>query len=87
MSPRIAAGEVERTVIDQIKLLVRTPEIIVQTWRVARTSAVKLTEAQVREALHSFDPLWTELFPAEQARIVQLLVERVDIGPDGTKSA
>ena len=29
------------------------------------------------------DPLWDELFPAEQARIVTLLVERVDIGTDG----
>lgn len=26
------------------------------------------------------DPLWDELFPAEQARIVALLAERVDIG-------
>ena len=25
------------------------------------------------------DPLWDELFPAEQARILQLLVERVDV--------
>jgi site-specific DNA recombinase len=29
------------------------------------------------------DPLWDELFPAEQARIVALLIERVDIGTDG----
>ena len=29
------------------------------------------------------DPLWNELFPAEQARIVQLLVERVDVSLDG----
>ncbi|MEH2472052.1 hypothetical protein V1281_006761 [Nitrobacteraceae bacterium AZCC 2161] len=28
-----------------------------------------------------FEPLWAELFPAEQARIVELLVERVDISP------
>ena len=48
----------------------------------ARITA-KLTEAQVREALHSFEPLWNELFPAEQARIVQLLVDRVDVAPDG----
>jgi site-specific DNA recombinase len=26
--------------------------------------------------------VWDELFPAEQARVVQLLVERVDIGLD-----
>jgi hypothetical protein len=42
-----------------------------------------VTEADVREALHRLDPLWDELFPAEQARIVQLLVERVDVGLDG----
>ena len=33
--------------------------------------------------LQRLDPLWDELFPAEQARIVQLLVERVDVSPDG----
>jgi hypothetical protein len=27
--------------------------------------------------------LWDELFPAEQARIVRLLVERIDLSPDG----
>jgi hypothetical protein len=42
-----------------------------------------ITEAEVRDALQRLDPLWDELFPAEQARIVQLLVERVDISPDG----
>ena len=33
--------------------------------------------------MDQFDPLWDELFPAEQARIVQLLVERVDVGLAG----
>jgi site-specific DNA recombinase len=42
-----------------------------------------ISEAEVREALNRFDPLWDELFPAEQARIVQLLVERVDVSLDG----
>jgi site-specific DNA recombinase len=37
----------------------------------------------VRSALFEFDQLWNELFPAEQARIIQLLVERVDVGTDG----
>jgi hypothetical protein len=50
---------------------------------VARQSSDGLTEAEVRETLERLDPLWDELFPAEQARIVQLLVERVDLGPDG----
>jgi hypothetical protein len=36
----------------------------------------------VRDALIQFDALWDELFPAEQSRIIQLLVERVEIQPD-----
>ena len=37
----------------------------------------------MREALERLDPLWDEMFPAEQARIVRLLVERVEVGPAG----
>jgi hypothetical protein len=33
--------------------------------------------------LNRLDPLWDELFPAEQARVIQLLVERVEVAPDG----
>jgi len=80
---RIPAAEIERAVIDQVSKILRSPEIIVRTWRVARQSLDGLTEADLREALERFDPLWDELFPAEQARIVQLLVERVDISAEG----
>ena len=37
----------------------------------------------VRGALLEFEPIWNELFPAEQTRIFELLVERVDLQPDG----
>ena len=60
----------------------QTPEVIVQTWRAARKVDKDLTESHVRVALLEFEPLWNELFPAEQARIVELLVERVDLLPD-----
>jgi hypothetical protein len=33
--------------------------------------------------LGQFNELWAELFPAEQARIIQLLVERVEITAQG----
>jgi hypothetical protein len=39
----------------------------------------------VREALARLEPLWDELFPAEQQRIVRALVERVVIGLDGAE--
>ena len=54
-----------------------------QTWRAARKTDKGLTESEVRVALLEFEPLWNELFPAEQARIVELLVERVDLQADG----
>ena len=34
-------------------------------------------------ALTRFEDLWKALIPAEQARVVQLLVARVTVGEDG----
>lgn len=42
-----------------------------------------LSEKDVIDALERLDPVWDELFPNEKARIVQLLVERVDVHEDG----
>jgi site-specific DNA recombinase len=80
---RVPAAEIEAAVIDQLRAVFRQPEIITATWRAASVETPDMTEEQVREALHQLDPLWDELFPAEQARIVQLLVERVDIAVSG----
>ena len=49
----------------------------------ARASCPSLTEAETREAFSGSTRCGIELFPAEQARIIRLLVERVEIGPDG----
>jgi len=53
------------------------------TWRAAGPQIEKLSEGAVREALERLDPLWEELFPAEQTRIIQLLVKRIDLKTDG----
>jgi hypothetical protein len=78
----VPAGEIENAVIDQLRALLRAPEIVVRTWRAARQSGENISEAEVRGALERLEPLWDELFPAEQARIVQLLVARVDVQLD-----
>jgi site-specific DNA recombinase len=67
---RVPAAQIENAVVAQIRELVKSPEIVVATWRVARKTLKGMTERQVREELHRFDSLWAELFPAEQARIV-----------------
>jgi len=80
---RVSAAEIEAAVVDQVRALLRQPEIVVGTWRAARKDAPDLTEAETHDALHRLDPLWEHLFPAEQARIVRSLVERVVVSPTG----
>jgi site-specific DNA recombinase len=43
----------------------------------------ELGEGDVIEALGALEPVWDELYPAEQARILRLLIERIDVAPDG----
>jgi len=57
--------------------------MIVRTWRAGRRLIDGLSESEIAAALRRLDPLWNELFPAEQARIIQLLVERVEVSPHG----
>jgi DNA invertase Pin-like site-specific DNA recombinase len=80
---RVPAGEIEAAVVDQLRRLLAAPELVVRTHRAAQGHDASVSEAQIREALVSLDPLWDELFPAEQARIVQLLVERVEVREAG----
>src|SRR5258707_11044828 len=75
---RVPAAEIEKIVIDQVRSLLLSPEIIVQTWRSARKSMKGVTEPEVRNALQTFEPLWHQLFPAEQSLLIVLLVERLD---------
>lgn len=80
---RVPAGSIETAVLDRLRAVFRQPEIVAGTWKAARAHDGEITEAEALDALRRLDPLWDELFPAEQARIVALLVERVDIGTDG----
>ena len=82
---RVPAAEIESAVIDQLRGIFRQPEMVVGTWRPARAEQDDITEDEAREALTQLDVLWDELFPAEQARIVQLLVERVDVRMQGVE--
>ncbi|WP_270937661.1 hypothetical protein [Falsiroseomonas oryzae] len=56
---------------------------MVGTWRATRATTQDVTEQEVLLALERIEPLWDELFPAERARIVRLLVDRVDVRAEG----
>jgi hypothetical protein len=80
---RIPASEIEAAVVEQVKRMMQSPEIVVATWRAARQTIKGLTERTVRDHLQIFTEVWNELFPAEQARIVQVLVDRIEVFPTG----
>ena len=76
----VPAGEVEAAVVNQVRALLRAPELVVRTWRAAWLDRdPQIDERDVVESLQRLDPLWGQLFPGEQARILQLLVTRVTI--------
>ena len=75
----VEIGAVEAAVIDIGE------EVLARLGRAARVEQDDITEDEARDALMKLDPLWDELFPAEQARIVQLLVERVDVRMQGVE--
>jgi site-specific DNA recombinase len=80
---RLPAGMVEDAVIGEIRRMIRAPEIAARTIRALREDSSTIDEKAVVKALGEFDQLWAALYPAEQTRIVQLLVERVTVGENG----
>jgi site-specific DNA recombinase len=46
------------------------------------TKAPDISGKDLKNAFSLFDPVWETLFPKEQARIMQLLVERIDYDAD-----
>ena len=62
--------------------LLSAPELIAPTWATAKQGNGEITEREVTVLLADFATVWNELFPAEQARIVRLLVERVNVHED-----
>jgi hypothetical protein len=75
----LPAADIEGAVLDQVQKLLTAPELVARTWAVAKREGVEITEREVTVLLADFATVWSELFPAERARIVQLLVERVDV--------
>jgi site-specific DNA recombinase len=80
---RLPAPMVEDAVIGEIHRMIRAPEITARTIAALRRDGVKVEEAAVVATLAGFERLWGALYPAEQARIVQLLVERITVGTNG----
>jgi site-specific DNA recombinase len=79
--PRLPAAEIEGLVLDQLREVLRAPEMLERVCAQAGVLEPGLDEAQVVVAMTQIDRIWASLFPAEQARLMRLMVERVIVGP------
>lgn len=80
---RLPADTVETIVLREVRRLIRAPEVVAQAVAAARQDDPAIEERDIVAAIHRFDEIWSALFPAEQARVVQLLVERVVVMSEG----
>ena len=80
---RLAAGMVEDAVVSEVRRILQTPEVVTQVIAALKQENSAASEADAIAALHDFSALWSQLFPAEQARIIQLLVRRVTVTAAG----
>lgn len=79
----VRAGDIEGIVFDQIKSIFKNPSLIVSTWSVARTMDDGITEDDVREGLQNIETVWDHLYHKEQARLLQLFIEKIRVEPEG----
>ncbi|OSM04450.1 recombinase family protein [Magnetofaba australis] len=79
----ISAGEIEALILAHIEHLVRAPEVVARVWRQTNDGAgPAYSENSIVEVLKAIEPIWAELFPGEQGRLIQLLVRRVTLRED-----
>jgi DNA invertase Pin-like site-specific DNA recombinase len=78
---RLPADTAEAAVIAEIRRVLRTPETTAGV--IAALDRTDITQADAIAALQQFPQLWEQLFPAEQARIIQLLIRRVTVTAEG----
>ena len=73
----VSAPQVDEAVFHRIRELLRVPEMVTKIWKTASTADPGIAEREVVGALKMIDPIWEELFPIEQNRLLHLLVETV----------
>jgi site-specific DNA recombinase len=81
----LPAAELENAVLAQVHAALAAPEVLIGVWRAClrHSQGVDLDEAQVVVGMRRIGDVWAQLFPAEQQRILRLLIERVQLHGDG----
>ncbi|OQZ07349.1 MAG: recombinase [Planctomycetes bacterium UTPLA1] len=80
--PRLPAAELEAAVLEQMRRILRAPDMVAGVAERAARLDPSLDEAQVTVAMTRMDAIWEQLFPAEQQCIVRLLIDKVIVSPN-----
>lgn len=80
---RIPAGEIEAVVSSQIKAILASPQVVVETWRKLKTRNPAYQESDLHDAMRGLNEIWDSLFPEERKRITHLLIDRVVVRSAG----
>ncbi len=82
---RLPADEVEAAALTQIKTVLSSPESIAGVCQFIRKHGAAVREDIAVMAMRQLGNVWEQLYPAEQHRIVNLMIERVDLVAGGLK--
>lgn len=82
---RIPAEEVEAATVAQIKSVLSSPESIASVCAFIEKNGAQIDEASAVMSMHRLGDVWEQLYSAERHRIVNLMIERVDLVAGGLK--
>jgi len=82
---RVPAGDIDAKVVDQVRRILQAPEVISQAVAEVQKLTPETDEKQAIQTLQSIEAVWEELFPAEQSKIMHLLVDKVTVSQTGIK--
>ena len=79
----LPALPVEDLVTEQIVAALSAPHLVQAVWDRIRETRPEMSEPEVVLPMRNLAGLWHQLFPAEQCRLAQLLIERMVIADGG----
>ncbi|MDB0529426.1 recombinase family protein [Ralstonia solanacearum] len=79
----LPAGPIEALVVEQIMGALSAPHVVQAVWDQVRATRPDLSEPEVVLPMRRLAVVWRQLFPVEQCRLAQLLIERVVIADGG----
>jgi DNA invertase Pin-like site-specific DNA recombinase len=79
----IPAESIENLVLEQVYAALRAPHIVQAVWDRVREIDSTITEPEVVLPMMRLSTVWKQLFPAEQNRLIRLLIERVVLSQEG----